>query len=380
MSEFRPWPPGSLTGAQYLALTMSGFMAMGLFEFPADLAQVAGRAALVSLLISIALTVGGAAALLALARRFPGRTVIEYAPMILGRWPGRAVIAALLLLHLFITGVATESFTRAVNNVVLPQTPAAAVALIYLATAVFLSWIGLVPLGSTCQVAFPAAWSIMMLVTLIAVRRVQGLHLLPSLVPGWGAVAQGVLRVYYPFMTCKVLYLLPGFIANRRRLNLALWAVGVNSATFLAQFLVTAGILGVDTLHVLTRPTAFMMRIVRFPGFLVEHVGYVVAISFTIFNCLFAAIQIWAISLLTAGLLNLPRDRYRLFIGPVAAAAFALGLAYEDEAQLSIQFTRIISPAGLVTGVLLPAVLYLVARLRGFKPPPATARQQEKPP
>jgi len=113
---------GRISSWQFFHLILSLVIGLMLVRVPPSLTQLAGPDAWISMLFALGVDLAVAGALYALGRRFPGQTLFQYAPAILGRVPGK--VAAIAYIWLFMHAAAISIYIFAAGyKLVLPETP-----------------------------------------------------------------------------------------------------------------------------------------------------------------------------------------------------------------------------------------------------------------
>jgi len=360
-----------MSGSESLFATLGAVLTMGLFALPADLLTGAGRAWLFPLLLNIGLTLFSAWVYIRLGTTFPGQTLLDYTPRILGRFGGWGVPAIYWAFHLYLNAVATESFVRALHPFVLFFTPSGVIAAILLLPSAYLAGLGLKGLARASVVVVPVAYLLFLLPIVLSFSNAEYLNLRPSAGPGPGATLLAATSTYYPFISFDLTLLYTAFWDHpRRHARLLYWAVGAASFVLLLHVAAVVATLGVNLPQRLVWPSLVLAEVTRFPGFFIERLGFMIVISRIALGCLFMATQLWALSFTVMHKFRPRRALFRPLIIVLALASYVGAGLIGDQESLEGQLRNVISPAGLALVIVLPAIMLLVARIRGFRSRP----------
>lgn len=360
-----------MSGPEYLFTILAATFTVGLLSYPSILVGGAGRSWPLPVLIDLGLTFVGLWASLRLSLTFPGRTLIEYGPRIIGRWASGAVILAYIALHGYFGFTVTERLVQSLHPFVLFYTPSPVISAILVLVAYYIAANGLKGLARTCVVIIPLAYLLGLAAIALAYARVEVINLTPSLTVSIGSILKTSYQSYGTFTGFHHLLLLAAFVDQPlRRLRLAYHAFWITVVLLLVYTLSVIGTLGVDTPRHILWPGLVMMQTVRFPGVFIERLGFLMIVARAAQVALYVALQLWSLTFALMQLFNLPRATFRPLIALGALAFFSSSFFTGDAERLGSQLENVVGPMGLVGAVVMPALLLAIARLRGFVPSP----------
>lgn len=122
---------------------------------PRVVAQEAGSAAWLLLLLSGFVSTAGIYLIVKLVQRFPGKNLVEIAEIVWGG-PGRVFVSlTMAILFLYISTVVVREFSETILTTVLPRTPISIITLMFLITMIFGSYKGLEAITRSSVLLFP---------------------------------------------------------------------------------------------------------------------------------------------------------------------------------------------------------------------------------
>jgi spore germination protein len=358
-----------MSGPEFFFVTQAGILTLGLLTVPADLLGGAGRAWLFPLVINAGLTFFAAWVFVQLSLTFPGQISFAYLPRIFGPIGTWLIYALYFFFHMYLLAVGTQSFVLSLHPHVLFFTPHTVILAVFTLTAAYLAGLGLKGLARATVVVVPVSLVMFLFPLLLSFAHAEAVNLWPSLSEGAGPILGTATQVYYPFIAFDLVLLYAAFWdVPLRRARLIYWSLALTVLLLFVYVIAVVGTLGVEAPRRLVWPGLFLAETVRFPGFFLERMGFLVIISQMLLGCLFIAVHLWAVPLTLMQQLRLPRAAYRPLVWAFALVAFGGSLLIGNQQQIERQMRLIVSPAGLVAVVVIPLITLIVARIRGFKP------------
>lgn len=356
-----------ISDAQMAITLMSAFTALGLYIYPRDLIEGAGQQMYLALL---AATIAAAVPVLLLIRLhqwFPGQTPFQYAQVILGRPLGLLGGAWFALLYTGVAAVSLRQFGDLVNSVFLPRTPIEITMILLVTVAIYINWHGMEALIRFINLVYPFVIGLVGLVFLLAITRMTETQaIIPPLRFDLPAIYAGARRIMYEFVGIEAFAMLLPFVRRPRNPYSATLIPLLTNAVFLLLILVvTVGVFGMEPVVHLQYPGASVLRVLRFPGLLIERVGSFVALSWTLLGLMFLCVRFWTVPTGLAQMFGLPSTRFRYFLVPVGLMTFFLARWPGNPNELERFTHQVMVPLAMWTNTGLPLLLLLVAWIRG---------------
>ncbi|MDI6710536.1 MAG: endospore germination permease [Bacillota bacterium] len=258
---------GRISAWQATGLLISTVLATAVLFVPAVTAAAAGRDAWLALLPA-ALLGGGIGWLAArLALRFPGETVIRFAPRLLGRIPGK-VVGFLFVFYFFWAGyVILAEFHVLLGAAYLPRTPAVVHMGVLVLLAAFMVSRGLEIYARVNDLILPVLLLAALLVFLFTAKDIQVTYFQPllengplpvlraALTPGGWLAETAVILMLLPYITCT---------EQRRAARAVLLAAAVLTVVLVLVLVATLGNFGAGPTADVLFPTFMLIRQVHF--------------------------------------------------------------------------------------------------------------------
>lgn len=353
---------------QMATMMASAFTALGLFTYPRDLLEGAGRQAYWGLILAILLAVLSVVLIVRIGLIFPGQTPIEYTQTILGKPLGMLAGAWLVFYHVGLVALTVRYFADLVNTVFLARTPIEAIMLLLIVAAVLIVWNDLESIARFVALVFPVMLTLVAVTfTATFVRVTEMTALLPPVGFDPAMVLAGSWRMLYVFIGIEaVSMLLPYVREPKRPYRYALSALGANSTVLLLILLVTVGLWGVEPVIHLQYPGIAALRVLRPTGLLVERLGAFAAVMWTMIGLTFVCTRLWTVSTATAQLFGLGTRDGRYFLFPTVLLTFFLARWPLNSEELERYIHTLVVPLGMASNAAMTVGLMLIARARGL--------------
>lgn len=196
----------------------------------------------------------------------------------------------------------------------------------------------------------------------------------------------------YPVHMDKVLYgsyeLLPLFFGmnlflllsphyehiHNRSIRVPVLTVGIESIIIIIVYLGCLLLLGFEAMAAVNYPPAFVMRLIRWQGLLIERVGIVLVIMTTLFGVVFISNHLWAISTLLAKTFGQQEEKFKWYVFPVAIAAVIVCIFLKDEEQVDYLIRVFLVPLSWILLVVEPVIKLIVAAILHVRGEPTSRR------
>ncbi|MBH8598119.1 MULTISPECIES: endospore germination permease [unclassified Thermoactinomyces] len=364
----------SITVYQAFTIVVSTIYGVGVLSLPRDVAEVSGNDMSWIIIVS-GIFVGIIIALLtALCMRFPGQTIVQFAPEILGsrrsHWLGRflTIIVLLIIALYLVSGISmsVRIFGEAMVNAVLVNTPIEAVILVLLIS---------VAIAAGSEFGIVAKYNeLLMLLNFLPlvieifafIQRGESTNLLPLLQMNTSQLPKAMLSGAFAYSGYSVLLMFSGFYKQPMKAWKAhLFAIGTIIVLYWIKCVGTLSIFGKDELVRVMYPVLETGKVIRLHAMLFERLES-------------AILSIWLVLVFTS-VLNLYactvqmvieffrlKGRYRRWIAfAFAPVLYVMAMAPENMGEVG-KYAERVGIFGFLTDCL-PILLLVIAILRRKK-------------
>lgn len=333
---------------------------------PRFLAAAAGPDAWLSVIAGSLVALAAAWIMGKLARIFPRENIITYAPRLVGRWPG--LLVGLFYAAFWVVTAAKETrlLGELVETYMLERTPVEVVGFAMLLACGYLARNGLEPVARVSQILMPVILIPLVILLLLAWKQADMSNFKPFMEKGLWPVAKGAGVALARFDGLEtMLMLIPALSFTPRVPKSAISAVFI---TLIIQ------LLSVATLTVTVGPTQAgrflfpsltIIQGLRLPSLFFERVTNIVVALWLAAAYAAMATILYVTALAIARLFGLKETRY--FILPLTVPIFLISLAPPNVAVFEAA-SRVFFVVTIFAILLIPLGLYVVGRLRGFRP------------
>lgn len=303
---------------------------------------------------------------LKLSLLYPDQTFVEFIPAIVGKWPGKLVVALYLLVWYSVIGNILREASDFFSILLLRRTPVIVVILLIIVTIVYVTYNGgIEAIGRTSEIVGPIIYITVGMVFLLSYMNIDTKRVLPVFADsGITGILQGAIPPFGFLGESVVLMMLVPFVKDRGKLiSRAIGAVLFASVFLTLAVLICILVFGPDFSSKLWYPFFEVARYISLMEFIQNMELFVVIIWFlSVFIKL--STYLFAVSYGTAQLLGIPS--WRLLIWPITLLVGGIAYWFPNIAVSSVDYpntvwVRYVVPVHLVA---LPLLLWAVGSIR----------------
>lgn len=308
---------------------------------------------------------GGVLALVftTLARRFPGKTIVEILEVVFGRYFGKAIAASFVWYLFHLGSLVVRNFSDFFTTAVMPETPALVFAIFLVVVSAFAVSNGLEVIARCSLILLPITVGLILVTILLQLNQLDFKNFLPILETPWSQLLKSVhSAVAFPFGEAVIFLMILPFLnqpqAGRRRTFFGI----ILAALFIDLLeLRSIGALGV-TRDMVTYPSLDAVKLINVP-FLNVRLEIIVVVNFLTMGFLKIALLHYCTVL---GLGQIFRfHSMRPLIVPVGTWLVLVSLINYSSSIENYDFIEVVYPIyALPFQLVIPLVTLLVALIR----------------
>ncbi len=253
------------------AALIVGVIEFELFTDPKGMADFAQQDAWLSILLGGLISTIATYLLVRLASRFPGENLFQYNKKIWGRPVAFAIVMGYLLYWTVYLTLLFKDFSTANKILFLRETPSLVPMLILAAGAALLVSYGLPAVIRFFQLMLPFLILPLLLIIILAIRRVELEQFLPVLSNGILPVLKGAVYFAGVLQGVEIILFLSPFLTDVKKATKPA-LIGINSINLLALIfaVIPIGIMGNENIKESLWPVINTISLIELPGFPVE--------------------------------------------------------------------------------------------------------------
>ncbi|MFZ5644242.1 MAG: GerAB/ArcD/ProY family transporter [Bacillota bacterium] len=233
---------------------------------PYHIVRQAGRDGWISVLITMAEMLPGAAVAIALTLRFPRQTIIEYLQLILGLWPGRLLGLAYIFFLLVLGSTTLREFEEIMTIAFLQLTPKIVFGAVALVLSSYVVFSGIEAIYRVNGAVIPIGVLFLFFVGLSTLPRADFTNYLPVLEQGIGPPIHGSFLLFANLMEGFIILSLLPFVNNPRGVvKAALISIPALGISLLLGTIAIA-VFGAELSKKILMPALEMSRLIEIPG------------------------------------------------------------------------------------------------------------------
>lgn len=356
-----------LSALQGTLLVVNTVLPTAVLFLPALTTAQAGADAWLSILVALAGGMFITWIAITLAARFPGRSLIQFLPLVLGRWPGALVGLVFLWWWFHLNAIIIREFAEFIVIAVLPETPISMVILLMMAAAVYAVRGGIEVLARTNEVVMGIMLVSFALVITLVFKDLRLEWLKPVLGYGWAPVLRGAWApiTWYGEVITATMMVIPFLGSNARPLRVVWGGLILLTAILVPVTMVNEMTLGEHLTATSKFPTLTTIQMISVADF-IERVEPVFIAVWVLGNLIKIGVFLYAFSAGTSQLLGMKEYRALVLPSAVLMSTFSLVL-FGNSSELTEFLARTWPPYALVIELLLPLALLLVALVTGAR-------------
>ncbi len=360
-----------LSGRQAMWLVVTTILATTLIFLPAWVAAEAKQDAWLSVLLSMVVGVVTAWLVSTLGRRFPDLTIVQYGERILGRVLGKVVGLVYAAFFLHINTVIVREFGELLLTGFMPETPLVVFIGTIIVVAAYGAWAGPEVLARVNDFILPVILFLLGVSLFLLVNQANLAALLPLAEEPAGIVRGALASAVFFSEVIILAMLIPSLNLRSEAARAGVLGVLVAGFSLMAVTVFATMVFGGERVANLTFPYLALTRIVSVRG-IVERVEFLALGIWVLGGFVKISVFYYAAALASSQWLGL--REYRSTVVPIGLAiGFLSVIQFENIDQISSFLTTAALFAYLPVTLGLPALLLILATLRGLKGGSGTA-------
>ncbi len=356
---------GRISTTQLTLMMISQVIATAVIFLPGISAKEAKESAWISALVAAGVGILIAVTVVNLTLRYPGKTIVQYAPEIIGRIPGRilGILYAWWFLHL--NAIVIREFAEFLVTAIMTDTPIMVFIIAIVVVSTYAVNSGLEVVARSNEFLMPFTIGSIVMIVLLVTKDMRFIHLLPVLEKGWGPIFKGA---YSPASwmgeTVAMAMLLPYLNNPRQGYKAVITALVIVGILLGISAVAGVAVFGAEELGRMEFPVFNLARYIRIAAFLERIDAVVMALWVTGVYMKVTVIYYCGI-LCTAQAFNL--KRYQPILLPYAILLGVLTvLLYENVIELVNSLAKVYPPYAISTFQFgIPLFLLVVSVIRG---------------
>ncbi|WP_167935739.1 GerAB/ArcD/ProY family transporter [Halothermothrix orenii] len=288
---------GKLSERQFAGIIANTMVGVGVLILPKTATKFAGTAGWIALLLGGVIALFFLFLILKLGTRFPENTLMEYAPRIIGKIPGTLVSLIFCTYWFLLSSLIFRVFAEMMVDAILLNTPIEVIIISMLILVAYLSRHDVEVFGRVNELFFifliiPAVFGLA-----VSLKQVTGIKLLPLLGNGLPSILINTRELFFSFVGFEIIFLfIPSITTLGKVYNYGFKGWLSPAAIYLAVVIIGIGVFGTRELQNLMWPTLELVKVINFPGLILERVEaifiafWVIAVFTTVTNLFYSSV------------------------------------------------------------------------------------------
>jgi len=261
-----------LNTSEAVIVVLNSVLGAGILTLPRTISKAVGTPDVwISVLMSGLLVTAIGLMMVALCRRFPGKTVFEFLPQLTGQWG--AYVLGMLIVSYFVVLCSFEIRVMAeiTSMYLLKGTPSWVSIMVIMWIGLYMMNGGLKVMIRVFEIMLPITLALFLLVFLLSGRLFELNNLRPVLGEGFMPVLKGIKPSFLSYSGYEVVLITTAFMTTAKAGSRAvIYSVLVTTLIYLVTIVMVIGNLSLEGVHSRTWPTLDMVRSFEIGGFFFE--------------------------------------------------------------------------------------------------------------
>ncbi|WNC12954.1 endospore germination permease [Brevibacillus brevis] len=369
--------PQQITVIQTITILVSTIIGVGVLPLPLFTVRTAGSGAPLVTLLGVMVAIVGLAIITVLGKRFPRKTIILYSEDLIGKWLSRIGSFFIIVFFAVLTSLTAREFGEVVVTSVLKSTPVEVTVIVMLFLAAISTRNDIYTFTYIHQFYFPFLLFPVLVIASLSLKNAEAINLLPL----WGNeqkdLMTGILTVTALFQGSFVLTMvIPAMRNPQRAMTASLWAILISGGLYITIVAATVGLFGAEEVKKLLWPTLELAKATSLPANILERMdaAFLAVWVTAVFTTLFSS---YYLTLHSISKLFRLRD-HRMFSFFLLPFVFIVAMIPQNIMQM-YDIIEVISRLGLFITIVYPAILLIVAVIRGKREDRSDEKTMDKP-
>ncbi|UUZ95404.1 endospore germination permease [Paenibacillus sp. P25] len=259
-----------ITPTQFSLLVNMFTVGDSILIVPSGLAAEAGQDAWLAALLTIGIGLLLVRLYASLAGRFPGKSLVQYTELILGKWAGKVISLWFFTFCLLFSSFLIRDIGEFVVTHNLPNTPVEVVNIIFLCLMIMGVRGGMEPLARTVQIFFPLLFLFFVFSVLTLTPQIEPEHILPVFEAGMKPVIRAVIPfVGIPYLELVLFLMIIPYVSDTEKAKSSLVkGMLVGSSTLFTVIVLSILVLGPELTARETYPSYALVKKINVGHFL----------------------------------------------------------------------------------------------------------------
>jgi spore germination protein len=299
-----------LTTPQITVQLFAAMVGVGILSLPEAVSAEAGVDAWIVIILAGILAMVAVSLMAYLGARFPGHSIIHYAPLLFGRFLGAIVLIAFFLYFLFFVGTVVRISADVTKLFLLDITPVEVIIIGMLSVSTYLILHGINAIARFNEFIQPLALLILFLVLTQTVRDTDFGRLFPVLGDGVQPLLKAFPTTFFAYLGFEVLLFIQPFMEKPRTAQrAALAAIGATVILYTVVTVLSIAVLGRTEVTLVEYPTLAIIKNIEVPGAFIERLDSIMMMVWIPFAVTTIVMFHYCASLIGSQMLGLQEHR-----------------------------------------------------------------------
>lgn len=299
-----------LTSPQVTMQLFAAMVGVGVLSLPGSVGAEAGTDSWIVIILSGLFAMLAVSLMAYLGNRFPGHSIVQYAPILLGRFAGTIVLLAFLFYFLMFVGTVVRISADVTKLFLLDLTPVEMIIISMLCMSSYLIMHGVNAMARFNEFIQPFTLILLLLVLTQTFRDTDFGRILPVMGDGLHPLIKAFPTTFFAFLGFEILLFIHPFMEKPATARRAAW-LSICAALLLYTLItvLSIAVLGAKEVTLVEYPTLTVIKNIEVPGAFIERLDSIMMMVWIPFAVTTIVMFHYCASLIASQLLRLQEHR-----------------------------------------------------------------------
>ncbi|WP_078428028.1 GerAB/ArcD/ProY family transporter [Alkalihalobacterium alkalinitrilicum] len=286
-----------ITVIQTAIITASTTIGVGILALPRITVEAVDTGAPLVTLLGSLIAFLGVYLITILAKRFPGKSIIQYSEEVIGKWLSRFFNIIIICFFATLSSLVAREFGEVIVTSVLRETPLEVTVIVMLLLASLSTRSNITTFAYIHHFYFPLILAPALVIVAFSLKNANLLYLQPIIGNYPNGLIKGMLTVAALFQGSFILtFIIPAMREIRKALKASIWGMLITGGLFFIIVIANVSVFGAQEIKNLIWPTLELAKMTSLPGQVLERLDagflavWVTAVFTTLFSSYFLTI------------------------------------------------------------------------------------------
>lgn len=349
-----------ISSKQIKGLVVTAIIGVGILSLPSQLANIVGLDGWIPLVIAGLIMVAMITMIVKIFEYSPGLDIFEISRATLG--PVLSTIYQMVFAAYFIILLAfvSRTLTEVIRAFLLVETPIEVIMFTFILVISYIARCEIDVIGRLGYLIYPIILAFILFLVLVTFPTADFTNLLPMFQSDIKSLPNGFMAAIISYGSFEILLFAIPYAEDKKEVfKASLYAIGLVTVIYVAIFLLTASLFGLEQLKRFPWATLSLVKEIDFPGLFLENLDGIVTTLWVLVVSGTMAPGYFSLGKILANLFK--TKSHELFILPLIPIIYTIALVPQDYIQLKVKMGNIANILSIIAIFFFPTLIFIIS-------------------